>query len=317
MAIVARAARSRPFLNPTRETCRCIDQCRPRVFALAERNGPPSEDAGRNSPHVALFRAVYLKDPAAADRLAKAAQCGRKSGKSSVVFDCSATGRGAFGRVFLARQGDLANRLVALKIVCDIRGEPQNLARLQHTNIVPIYSVHAAPPFQAICMPYFGGATLDRMIKGADDSAKCPFPESWAGADLVDLAVRLAERLADGLAAHERGVLHRDLKPANVLVTSDGEPMLLDFNLAADATALVPERFMSAGRWHTCRRNCLRLCSMGGKRSLILRGDIYALGLVIWELLAGRHPFAPRSGSVRRCCRRWWPNARSLPISAP
>ena len=74
-------------------------------------------------------------------------------------------GRGAFGRVFLARQGDLAGRPVALKVAADIVGESQTLAQLQHTNIVPIYSVHRAGPLQAVCMPYFGRTTLADVLR--------------------------------------------------------------------------------------------------------------------------------------------------------
>ena len=70
----------------------------------------------------------------------------------------SELGRGAFGRVYLARQGDLANRPVALKISADVIGETHALAQLQHTNIVPIYSVHRSGPLQAVCMPYLGSA---------------------------------------------------------------------------------------------------------------------------------------------------------------
>src|SRR3954453_11298600 len=69
-------------------------------------------------------------------------------------------GRGAFGRVYLARQGDLASRPVALKVTPQLLDESQSLAQLQHTNIVPIYSIHRAEPYQAVCMPYFGDFTL-------------------------------------------------------------------------------------------------------------------------------------------------------------
>src|SRR5262249_21928474 len=74
-------------------------------------------------------------------------------------------GTGSFGQVYLARQGDLAHRLVALKITLDLQGEQQKLAQLQHTNVVPIYSVHQAGPFQAVCMPFFGSATLADVIR--------------------------------------------------------------------------------------------------------------------------------------------------------
>lgn len=75
-------------------------------------------------------------------------------------------GQGAFAKVFLAEQLELAGRLVALK-TSDLTGsEPQTLAQLQHTNIVPIYSVHedAAAGIRAVCMPYFGGASLSQIL---------------------------------------------------------------------------------------------------------------------------------------------------------
>ncbi len=75
-------------------------------------------------------------------------------------------GQGAFARVFLAEQSELADRKVALK-TSDLSGsEPQTLAQLQHTNIVPIYSVHEdiAAGIRAVCMPYFGGASLSQIL---------------------------------------------------------------------------------------------------------------------------------------------------------
>jgi hypothetical protein len=74
-------------------------------------------------------------------------------------------GRGGFGRVYLAEQPALADRLVALKVTPDPSGEPQRLARLQHTHIVPVYSVHRAGPWQAVCMPYLGPTTLAHVLR--------------------------------------------------------------------------------------------------------------------------------------------------------
>ena len=79
----------------------------------------------------------------------------------------SQLGQGAFARVFLAEQSELADRLVALK-TSDLTGsEPQTLAQLQHTNIVPIYSVHedTTSGIRAVCMPYFGGASLSQVLR--------------------------------------------------------------------------------------------------------------------------------------------------------
>src|SRR5262245_34150091 len=75
-------------------------------------------------------------------------------------------GRGSFARVFLAEQAELAGRSVVLKISSIAGHEPQTLAQLQHTHIVPIHSVHedAAAGLRAVCMPYFGGASLNRVL---------------------------------------------------------------------------------------------------------------------------------------------------------
>ncbi|HEY1860453.1 MAG TPA: protein kinase, partial [Gemmataceae bacterium] len=83
-------------------------------------------------------------------------------------------GEGAFGRVYLAEQGDLANRPVALKVATNIVGEAHTLAQLQHTHIVPIYSVHRATPFQAVCMPYFGATTLADVLQEVRRTASLP-----------------------------------------------------------------------------------------------------------------------------------------------
>ena len=88
-----------------------------------------------------------------------------KAGQRFLHFDLiRELGRGKFGRVFLAHQKQLSDRPVALKVTPESDSEPQLLACLQHTNIVPIYAVYRAGPLQAICMPYFGSVTLARVI---------------------------------------------------------------------------------------------------------------------------------------------------------
>src|SRR5712691_12792889 len=92
-------------------------------------------------------------------------------------------GQGAFARVFLAEQAQLAGRPVALK-TSDLTGtEPQTLAQLQHTNIVPIYSVHEdqAAGIRAVCMPYFGGAALSQVLRTVWEQSDRP----TRGAELV------------------------------------------------------------------------------------------------------------------------------------
>ncbi len=74
-------------------------------------------------------------------------------------------GQGAFARVFLAHQQSLAGRPVALKVTLRPTREAERLARLQHTNVVPVYSVHNAPPAQVICMPFLGRRTIADVIR--------------------------------------------------------------------------------------------------------------------------------------------------------
>jgi tetratricopeptide (TPR) repeat protein len=108
-------------------------------------------------------------------------------------------------------------------------------------------------------------------------------------------ALWVAAELADGLAhAHDRGILHRDLKPANVLMADDGRPMLLDFNLAADAGG--PADGVGGTPFYMAPEQLAALD--GGPASADVRADVYSLGLLLYELLTGRPPTAPPTGSA-------------------
>ncbi len=261
-------------------------------------------------------------------------------------------GRGRFGRVYLARQGDLANRLVALKITVDLPGEEQKLAQLQHTNVVPIYSYHQSGELHAVCMPYFGATTLADIVRVFQILVKAPATGKMlvdtvqirrsafrthvvpaesnnqssregvalpglpvAGipdladedevpvtltlleqASYVDAVLWIAERLTEGLIhAHEHGILHRDLKPANILLTDDGVPMLLDFNLSADTKpdALLQERRVGGTLPYMAPEVLASLAD--GPKKVDERSDLYAIGVILYELLTGRVPFAGAS----------------------
>ncbi len=236
-------------------------------------------------------------------------------------------GRGAFGRVYLAEQGGLAGRPVAVKITTRPNAaEPDTLARLQHAHIVPIHSVHHTGGLHLLVMPYLGGTTLadvllalrergtwpatgrelaDTLSNRLDKTAPAAEP---AGAPLPKPGVAVAglarftypeavlwvgARLAEALAhAHDRGILHRDVKPANVLLADDGRPMLLDFNLAggADTTAGGTPAYMAPEQLRALR---------GGTDPVGPAADVYALGLVLFELLTGRPPFpTPPKGTA-------------------
>ncbi len=236
-------------------------------------------------------------------------------------------GRGAFARVFLARERQLADRPVALKVSRRGSREPQTLARLQHTHIVPVHSyrIDRATGLHLLCMPYFGRTTLaqvlthcfgrkdrsgDALVEALDRLEPDESVAAGPSAGRTALAQRSHERavawwgarLAEALGhAHDRDVLHRDIKPSNVLVTSDGMPMLLDFNLARepvaeDGSAADPDAL--GGTVDYMSPEHLRALAEGGPEEVDGRSDIYSLGVVLYEALTGRRPFdSPRRGS--------------------
>src|SRR5262249_2805854 len=130
-----------PARDPLREAARSY-----REFAGGPAGGDGHLDSwcasyGGSAAHAGFFRDAHLADPRRASRVAEGVAALPEVGGAFCGFRLVAElGRGAFGRVFLSHQGDLADRPVALKVSAEIREESQRLARLQHTNIVPIYS---------------------------------------------------------------------------------------------------------------------------------------------------------------------------------
>ena len=109
----------------------------------------------------------------------------------------------------------------------------------------------------------------------------------------------LGAQLADGLAhAHARGIVHRDLKPANVLLTDEGRPMLLDFNLSEDTKLRAsPEGGRMGGTLPYMAPE--QIDAFRSRRGVVDgRCDLFALGVILYELLTGRHPFRVWTGAV-------------------
>ena len=251
-------------------------------------------------------------------------------------------GRGSFARVFLARERQLADRPVALKVARGGSKEPQTLARLQHTHIVPVHSYRIDPVtgLHLLCMPYFGRVTLGQILAlpavastptgagllvGLDelDPTEARGEGSSARATLARLPFARAiawwgARLAEALQhAHDRGILHRDIKPSNVLVTGDGLPMLLDFNLAGESWT---DRHGSApanlgGTLAYMAPEHLDAVARGEDDGVDHRSDIYSLGVLLFEALTGARPFVLPSGvtSVPEAFRRSAEDRRQSP----
>jgi serine/threonine protein kinase len=234
-------------------------------------------------------------------------------------------GRGAMGRVFLARQGSLADRPVVLKLIPWDGHEHQSLARLQHDSIVPIMSSHDFPDrnLRALCMPYLGGMTISRLLELLQDKrpavrtvhdlvqqlqqhqASSPIRLPSGTPALPFLTSRsyvfavcwMGTRLAEALhCAHQRGLVHLDVKPSNVLMVGDGPPMLLDFHLAREpieANAQAVD-WLGGTSGYMSPEQQLAMAAVRQGRPVPLavdgRSDVYSLGLLLYEMLAGSNP---------------------------
>jgi serine/threonine protein kinase/tetratricopeptide (TPR) repeat protein len=247
-------------------------------------------------------------------------------------------GRGALGRVFLASQPDLSDRPVVLKVT-PLRGaEHRSLARLQHTHIVPLLSVHdlAERGLRILCLSYLGGTTLERIWEELADRP----PRRRQGRDLLTALDRAAgpasslpavapargflaassyERalcwiaycLAQALHhAHERGLIHLDLKPDNVLIAADGMPLLLDFHLARPPIRVGdPEPDALGGTpGFMAPEQSLALDAMRGGWSITAavdaRADVYALGVLLYQGLTASLYVPGAPGGIARRLRR-------------
>ena len=152
--------------------------------------------------------------------------------------------------------------------------EAKALAKLSHPNIVKVYDYgeHDGSPYLVI--EYLPGGTLKKMLDK---------PVPWQD------AVRLILPVARGVAyAHQRGILHRDIKPANVLITDGGEPMLSDFGIAKlfegnQATALTGSGMAIGTPEYMAPEQWTGITSP--------QSDQYSLGIVLYEMVAGRKPY--------------------------
>jgi serine/threonine protein kinase/tetratricopeptide (TPR) repeat protein len=236
-------------------------------------------------------------------------------------------GQGGLGRVYLATQPQLADRPVVVKVTPCRGQEHLSLARLQHTNIVPLYWVHDHPEDdqRVLCMPYFGTVTLQSLLPALqkvplaertgqhilevlDKSQSQPVPSAtlrgpwrkWlTGRNYAHAIAWMGASLAEALAfAHARDLLHLDIKPSNILWATEGQPMLLDFHLARGA--MRPDDrprglggtplFMAPEQEAALNAVCQ---GQPIPEPIDGRADVYALGLVLYQALGGTLPAPP------------------------
>jgi serine/threonine protein kinase len=193
-------------------------------------------------------------------------------------------GRGGMGVVYLARSRSLG-RLVAVKTIAHagdadhlalrFRIEAEAIARLQHPHIVQIFEVGEAGERTFLVLEYLAGDNLKARLQ-----VRPATPTE---------AARLVEKLARAVHhAHSHGIIHRDLKPSNVLFADDGEPRVADFGLAkiAQAEFDVTSTGQVLGTIHYMAPE------QATPNRASAASDVYSLGAILYEMLAGRPPVA-------------------------
>src|SRR5258705_1374971 len=210
-------------------------------------------------------------------------------------------GAGGMGEVYLALDTKL-DRKVAIKVLPQdflaeenlkkrLIREAQAAAKLDHSNICAIYDVNEADSFTFIVMQYIDGETL------AEKMERKPLG--------VSTAMAIAEQAAEGLAeAHAHGIVHRDIKPQNMIITPRGQLKILDFGLAKQ---------MHSSDSVDVEASTATMLSKPGEvvgtvpymspeqlkgEPLDASSDIFSLGVIFYEMLAGKHPFKDKSAAV-------------------
>jgi serine/threonine protein kinase len=208
-------------------------------------------------------------------------------------------GAGGMGEVYRARDSRLG-REVAIKVLpSGVATTPESLARfereartvasLNHPSIVTLYAIEDHEGTRFLAMELVDGETL----------ATCVAPGGLPVARILELSIPIADAL---VAAHERGVVHRDLKPGNVMVTREGRVKVLDFGLAkltaveerGDTTQL-PDHLYSTGEGTILGTLPYMAPEQIRGEPVDARADLFSLGIILYELAAGRRPFLGRS----------------------
>lgn len=282
---------------PGARVCRnCGETYEPETRSLAA--GAPSPEAAR--PPAPVAPAVAAPAASLGDALF--------AGKYRILREL---GRGGMGIVYEAEQQS-PKRAVALKVIrggsfvseTEVRmfqREAQALARLKHPHIAPIYeSGRTEDGRHYFAMELVSGRTLAEHLALLPDGDR----PALTSAD-IRLRLRLFRKVCDAVGyAHQRGIIHRDLKPSNIIVQSGSEApvraadpvpevKILDFGLAriteADlaASALVSEAGLVMGTVPYMSPEQIR----GDADAIDVRSDVYALGVILYEMLAGRLPY--------------------------
>lgn len=204
---------------------------------------------------------------------------GRKLGQYEVV---ELLGKGGMATVYKGYQASL-DRYVAIKVLPPHPGmddqfierfrlEAKTIGSLQNPNILPLYDYGAEDDVLYLVMAYVSGGSLADYLDGALEPRQI---EKWL------------RGIASGLDfAHRRGIVHRDIKPANILIDSDGHPLLADFGVVkmlASGTNLTGTSLVGTPAYMSPEQ--------GQGLEIDGRSDVYSLGVMVYEMLTGQHPY--------------------------
>ena len=193
-------------------------------------------------------------------------------------------GQGGMGEVYLARDTRL-DRDVALKVCTRVenpkalerfRREAKAAAALSHPNLCPLYDYDVQDGIAFITMKFVDGLPLHKWIVAN--------PSTWRAT--AKLIYKLAQAMQ---AAHDGGVIHRDLKPGNIAIDKKGEPIVLDFGLAHLVDARTQQT--QQGAVFGTPTHMAPEQATGDGEAIGPATDVYALGVILYELLTGELPF--------------------------
>ncbi|HEV3121315.1 MAG TPA: serine/threonine-protein kinase, partial [Isosphaeraceae bacterium] len=264
------------------------------IFPGDSQNGASSNTVALASASIGDFTEPYLRAVSASTESSTSTPAPATTVPFGDFTLMELIGRGGMGLVYKARQSSL-NRIVALKMIVAgpvasaedvalLRKEAEAAAHLAHPNIVPIHEVGEHRGYHYFAMQFIEGGDLARQL----DTYHANRRSAMELLATVSRAVHYA---------HQQGVLHRDLKPSNILIDCDGRPLVTDFGLSsrleidADGSSLSIEpvgtpAYMAPEQFS------------GHRDALTPAADVYAIGAVMYALLAGRAPF--RGDSVRQ-----------------
>ncbi len=204
-----------------------------------------------------------------------------------------AIGAGGFGQVYRAYQA-LIKRDVAIKIILPefanhpdfirrFEFEAQLVARLEHIHIVPLYDYWREPDGAYLVMRWLRGGSLRSQLKG--------------GSLPLDRVALMLDQIAAALsAAHRRGIIHRDIKPDNILFDEDGNAYLADFGIAKD---LRDSSYDLGGEEGSLTGSPFYISpEQVEDKPVSPQTDIYSLGILLYEVLAGKPPFTSEEGLI-------------------